>query len=89
MERRDGSIELLSRLRYIDSLDEPSLKAELLEKWAKENLTSEGIEDKGYSVVYMKELSELLYKNIIFLKDHRKNIKTQLNSNNKIKEFFK
>ena len=88
MERRDRSLKALARLKYIDSLEESSQKAMLLSKWIEEYLTNTPIEDFVLVTKDLELLSELFYKNIIFLKQYRVEIKTQLDSKNQIKQFL-
>lgn len=88
MERRDRSIKSLNRLVYIDSLDEESLKAQLLADWVNENLVDNDVKDFNLELKDLKYLSELIYKNINFLKNYRSELKTQLDSNKKIREFL-
>lgn len=88
MERRNRSIESLNRLVYIDSLDEESLRARLLADWVNENLVDRDIQDFDLELKDLKNLSELIYKNITFLKNYKSDLKSQLNSNQKIKQFL-
>jgi polyhydroxyalkanoate synthesis regulator phasin len=88
MERRDRSLKALERLYYIDSLDNGEIKAESLSSWVKEYLQESSIEDFDLETNDLKKLSELLYKNTNFMKNHRTYLKEQLDSTHKIKEFL-
>lgn len=87
MERRNRSIEALQELRYIDSLD-PEQRAESLRNWVEVNLSQKSIEDFDLELTDLNNLSELFYKNISFLKQHRKNMKHQIDNHKKIREFL-
>ena len=88
MERRNWSLEALSELRYIDSLDS-EIRAESLQKWVEQNLANNTIEDFDLDIKDLNILSELFYKNISFLKNHRKEMKEQIDNHKKIREFLK
>ena len=88
MERRNRSLEALKLLIYIDSLDKEQ-RAKRLANWIDTYLGNSSIEEFDLELKDLKHLSELFYKNLTFLKKHTKDIKTQLDSNKKIKEFFK
>jgi len=88
MERRDRSLEALSRLRYIDSLEKSAQKAMLLSNWSEQYLTDIKVEEFNLEIEDLKQLSELFYKNIIFLKQYQVEIKSQLNSQSQIKQFL-
>jgi len=88
MERRNRSIEALQELRYIDSLD-PEQRAESLRNWVEVNLSQKSIEDFDLELTDLNNLSELFYKNISFLKQHRKDMKHQIDNHKKIREFLK
>jgi len=88
MERRNWSLKALSDLKYIDSLD-PELRAESLNAWFKLYLTNNKIEDFDLEIQDLNSLSELFYKNISFLKEHRIDMKTQIDNHKRIREFLK
>jgi hypothetical protein len=88
MERRNRSLKALSELRYIDTLDS-ELKAESLKKWVESNLTDNNIENFNLELQDLKLLSELFYKNISFIKTHRKEMKEQIDNHQKIRKFLK
>lgn len=88
MERRNRSLEALKSLRYIDSLDS-NQKADSLSNWVNKYLSNSSIEEFDLELKDLNNLSELFYKNLSFLKQHANDIKTQLDSNKKIKNFFK
>ncbi|MEA3512147.1 MAG: hypothetical protein U9R37_00955 [Campylobacterota bacterium] len=88
MERRDWSLKALKDLKYIDSL-EANQKAILLERWVNSNLSNENkIEDFDLELNDLKNLAELFYKNISFLKDHRIQMKDEIEEFKKIREFL-
>ncbi len=87
MERRNRSLEALKQLVYIDSL-ESDLRAKALVNWVDSYLSDVSIEEFNLTLDELKTLSELFYKNINFLKEHRKDIISQLDSQKKIKEFL-
>ena len=88
MERRNRSIKALERLQYIDSLDIED-KASSLVNWVKEYINDLSADNLDLEMDDLKRLSELFYKNINFLKQHQIDIKSQLDSHNKIKEFLR
>ena len=89
MERRNRSLKVLERLKYIDSLDESVQKSSLLFSWIEQYLTDTKIEEFNLKTKELEELSELFYKNINFLKHHRVKLKSTLDSHRNIKEFLK
>ena len=88
MERRNRSLEALERLQYIDSL-ELEQRATSLADWVNEYIGDLSADNLDLEMVDLKRLSELFYKNINFLKQHQIDIKSQLDSHNKIKQFLK
>jgi predicted glycosyltransferase len=88
MERRNRSIESLNRLVYVDSLDNDELKAKQLADWVEQNLVESSIEEFDLELNDLKKLSELIYKNLNFLKNYRQELKAQMNSSTKIKKFL-
>jgi len=87
MERRNRSIIALSELQYLDSL-ESEQRAESLKKWVLKYLTESKIEEFDLSAKDLDVLAELFYRNISFLKQHRKNMKYEINNHKKIREFL-
>ncbi|MCD4757910.1 MAG: hypothetical protein K8R39_06535 [Arcobacteraceae bacterium] len=87
MERRNWSIKALKSLQYIDSLD-AELRASSLQKWVEDYLVDNHIEDFNLELKDLENLSELFYKNISFLKQHREEMKTQIDEHKKIREFL-
>ena len=87
MERRNWSLEALSKIQYIDSLDD-DLRAQQLEKWINLYLVKYSINDFDLSTDQFKTLQELFYKNNSFLKKYIVKFKTQVDDNQKIKEFL-
>jgi len=88
MERRDWSLKALLDLRYADSL-ESEQRAEALKSWVELYLSHETIENFDLNLKDMNSLSELFYKNISFLKNHREDMKKQIDNHKKIREFLK
>jgi hypothetical protein len=88
MERRNRSLRALDRLKYVDSL-ESTAKADGLLEWVNEYVTHTSIEEFDLEFKELKLLSELFYKNINFLKQHRIEMKSTLDSHHKIKEFLR
>ena len=87
MERRDRSLAALADLRYLDNLKSEQ-RAESLKKWVLKHLTENKIEDFDLPLNDLKTLSELFYKNISFLKQHRKDMKYEIDNHKKIREFL-
>ena len=87
MERRNWSIKALKSLQYINSLD-AELRASSLQKWVEDYLVDNHIEDFNLELRDLENLSELFYKNISFLKQHREEMKTQIDEHKKIREFL-
>jgi len=87
MERRNRSLKALSELRYVDSLESDE-KAESLKSWVITYLSESKIEDFDLPIDDLNALAELFYKNILFLKQHRKNMKYEIDNHKKIREFL-
>jgi len=87
MERRNWSIEALKQLRYIDSLDDDQ-RAQRLVVWSEEYLVNDKIENFDLILDDLEELSELFYKNVIFLREYQNNLQSELKEHHKIKEFL-
>lgn len=87
MERRNRSLEALHKLYYIDSLDDYD-RAIALEKWNLEYLNETSIDEFDLELDDLKRLSELFYRNIIFLKDHTSCLKQEIDNHENIKKFF-
>ena len=87
MERRNRSLESLNQLRYLGSL-EPEDRAEMLSIWVETYMDDVSIDNLELSSDEINELSEMFFKNIAFMKEHREYIKEQLDSHNKIKQFL-
>ncbi len=88
MERRDRSVEALNRLLYVDSLDE-ELKAPALAHWINKYVSSNN--DILYFDLEQEDLnmlSELFYKNIIFLKEFNTSIQKELIQMRKMRTFL-
>ena len=87
MERRDRSIKALNELVYIDSLDNEE-RAIGLSSWTKEYLIDKDIVDFDLEKDDLIKLSELVYKNLEFLKKHKSGIAEAMNDTQKIKQFI-
>ena len=87
MERRDRSIKALNELVYIDSLDNEE-RAIGLSSWTKEYLIDKDIVDFDLEKDDLIKLSELVYKNLEFLKKHKLGIAEAMNDTQKIKQFI-
>jgi predicted glycosyltransferase len=87
VERRNWSLKALKSLQYIDSLN-PEQRANSLQKWVKDYLVDNHIESFDLELKDLESLSELFYKNISFLKQHREDMKTQIDDREKIREFL-
>ncbi|MGI6724252.1 MAG: hypothetical protein ACOX39_07840 [Arcobacteraceae bacterium] len=88
MERRNRSIKALSELVYIDSLDD-ELRASGLFTWVNKYLSEDGIASFDLENKDLIKLSELIYKNLTFLKSHNHNIAATMIETQKIKQFMK
>ncbi|MDY0321724.1 MAG: hypothetical protein RBR23_08340 [Arcobacteraceae bacterium] len=88
MERRNRSIKALNELIYIDSLDDEE-RAIGLSSWTKEYLIDKDISDFDLEKGDLIRLSELVYKNLQFLKKHKSDIADAMNDTQKIKQFIK
>jgi hypothetical protein len=88
MERRNRSIKALNELVYIDSLDDEE-RAIGLSSWTKEYLIDKDISDFDLEKSDLVKLSELVYKNLQFLKKHKSDIADAMNDTQKIKQFIK
>ena len=87
MERRNWSLKALKSLQYIDSL-EADQRASSLQKWVEDYLVNNQIEDFDLELKDLETLSELFFKNISFLKQHREKMKIQIDEQKKIREFL-
>ncbi|WP_368029422.1 hypothetical protein [Arcobacter sp. s6] len=88
MERRDRSLKALKELIYIDSLDSFA-KADALVKWYENYLSTDSIEDFDLELNQFKQLRELFFKNINFLKNHKEETRLELVQIQKMKRFLK
>jgi len=88
MERRDRSLKALEELKYINSLD-PTDRATKLITWVEAYLPNDGIFNFDLELSDLKELSELFYSNISFLKEHKQNTRDELLRTQKLKTFLK
>lgn len=88
MERRNRSLEALKELIYIDSL-ESFTKADALVVWYDDYLKDDAIENFQLELSELKELEELFFKNINFLKNQKEEAKDELAKIQKMKRFLK
>ncbi len=88
MERRDRSLEALRELTYVDTLDAYE-RAPQLQIWVDTYLIHDNPQENfSLEIKDLKILLELFYKNINFLKEHRTDIKSQLDKGKDIQKFF-
>ena len=88
MERRNRSLKALNELVYIDSL-ESFTKADALVVWYDDYLKDDTIENFQLELSELKELEELFFKNINFLKNQKEETKDELAKIQKMKRFLK
>jgi hypothetical protein len=88
MERRNRSLKALKELIYIDSL-ESFTKADALVVWYDDYLKDDAIENFQLELSELKELEELFFKNINFLKKQKEEAKDELAKIQKMKRFLK
>ncbi len=88
MERRNWSIKLLKELIYVDSLDSYE-KANALVDWHNRYFKEDVFEKLDLDFNELKDLEELFYKNIIFLKEQQKEAGEEVKKIRKMKSFFK
>ena len=88
MERRNRSLKALKELVYVDSLDSVA-KADALVKWQADYLANDSIEDFDLELSEFKQLKELFFKNINFLKKHTEETRLELIRIQKMKRFLK
>jgi len=87
MERRNRSLEALKKLIYINSLD-PSDRAKALIVWVESYLPNDGIFDFDLELDDLKQLAELFYANISFLKKHKEDTRNELLRTQKMRKFI-
>ena len=85
MERRDRSLKALEELIYISSLDAQE-RADGLVRWASDYLKTD-ISDFDLEIDDLKQLSELFYSNIVFLKDFKDEKRIEMKDLQKLKKF--
>jgi len=86
MERRNRSLEALKKLIYINSLDS-SDRAKALIPWVEAYLPNDGIFNFDLELEELKQLSELFYANISFLKKHKEDTREELLKIQKMRKF--
>lgn len=87
MERRDWSLKALEELNFIDSLDDDE-RAEGLRRWTANYLAIDGMQSLSLNAVQLNRFAELMQKNIYFLKQHKDNIKAQIDQSRAIRKFL-
>ncbi len=87
MERRNRSLKALEELTYVDSLESYE-KADALVKWCNIYLQNSDIMDFDLKLEELKNLSELFYKNIDFLKKHKDKTRQDMIANKKMQNFL-
>ena len=87
MERRDRSLKALEELIYIDSLDSYE-RADALVRWYNKYLSSADISEFDLEKKDLERLLELFYKNISFLKNHKKETRKDMVNNKKMQRFL-
>ena len=88
MERRDRSLIALKELSYVDSLDDNE-RAEGIKSWALKYLNTTDVNDFDLEKNDLIKLSELFYKNMEFLKNHREKILEELKTMSNMRKFLK
>ncbi len=87
MERRNRSLEALSQLKFIDTLDEEE-RALGLQRWVQKYLLADNKLDFDLEFKDLQTLLELYYKNINFMKMFNSNIQQQMSENQKMRAFL-
>ena len=87
MERRNRSLEALSQLQFIDTLDEEE-RASGLQRWVQKYLLADNKLDFDLEFKDLQILLELYYKNINFMKTFNSNIQQQMTENQKMRAFL-
>lgn len=87
MERRNRSLKALSELVYIDSLDSYD-RATALIQWHEDYLKDSTIEDFDLELDDLKQMEELFFKSIDFLKEHKEVSRKELINMQKMKKFL-
>ena len=88
MERRNRSLKALEEVIYVDSLDSYD-KADALVTWYSEYLEDGKIENFKLELFELKQLEELFFKNINFLKIQKEEARQELLNIQKMKRFLK
>ena len=87
MERRNRSLKALSELVYIDSLDSYD-RATALIQWHEDYLKDSTIEDFDLELDDLKQMEEIFFKSINFLKEHKEVSRKELINKQKMKKFL-
>ena len=87
MERRNRSLKALRELVYIDSLDSYD-RATALIQWHEDYLKDSSIEDFDLELDDLKQMEELFFKSIDFLKEHKEVSRKELINMQKMKKFL-
>lgn len=87
MERRDRALKALNELNIIDSLevwDKPSG----IKRWVDSYLGFGNELFDGLEKSELERASELMFRNINFLKQHAQDLKSSIDENKQIRKFF-
>ena len=87
MERRDRSLKALQELKQVDSMDDLE-RAYRLRSWVEKYIQDTPITEFDLPLDRLKELSELFYRNIDFLKKFRENQRIELAKMRDMKKFL-
>lgn len=87
MERRNRSLEALSQLQFVDTLDDEQ-RASGLQRWVEKYLMAEDKLDFDLEFKDLQILLELYYKNLDFMKTFNSNLQQQMNENQKMRAFL-
>ncbi|UTJ06256.1 hypothetical protein [Arcobacter roscoffensis] len=87
MERRDRSIKALEELKRIDSLESYE-KADALVLWYEEHIGQNSVEDFDLELEDLKQMEELFFKSINFLKNQKTQARDDLSETRKMKKFL-
>jgi hypothetical protein len=87
MERRNRSLEALSQLQFIDTLDYEQRASEL-QRWVQKYLVADDKIDFDLEFKDLQILLELYYKNLDFMKTFNANLQQQMSENQKMRAFL-
>ena len=87
MERRDRSLKALKELKRIDSLESYE-KSDALVLWYEEHIGQNSVEDFDLELEDLKQMEELFFKSINFLKNQKIQARDDLSETRKMKKFL-